>query len=111
MSNLKVSTDGTKRWFNSKGQLHRVDGPAIEDIDGGQHWYINNLLHRVDGPARYLPGYSHSWWYEGKRHRLDGPAREIFDGRREWWVDGEEVSEAEYPEAVIHYKCKRVLES
>jgi hypothetical protein len=111
MSKLITAKDGTKRWFNSKGELHRLDGPAAVDLDGSTHWYVNGKLHRVDGPARELVGYSRSWWLQGKRHRLDGPARETTEGHVEWYVDDIEVTEAEYPQAVLLYKCKMVLES
>jgi hypothetical protein len=30
MSNPVIDSDGNKRWYNSKGELHRLDGPAIE---------------------------------------------------------------------------------
>jgi hypothetical protein len=36
---------------NEKGELHRVDGPAIEDTDGTRSWWVNGKLHRVDGHA------------------------------------------------------------
>ena len=33
--------DGTIEYRNSKGELHREDGPAIELADGTKSWYIN----------------------------------------------------------------------
>jgi len=27
---MTVDSDGTKRWKNKEGQLHRTDGPAVE---------------------------------------------------------------------------------
>jgi hypothetical protein len=74
---------------NEKGELHRVDGPAIEDEDGYQVWYLNGKRHRVDGPAiEYGNGYR-EWWVDGKRHRTDGPAFDQANGYQEWWVEGE----------------------
>ena len=75
MQTYKVTVDEYKtiRWFNNKDQAHRLDGPAVEQADGGK-----------------------SWWVEGKRHRLDGPAIEWADGRKEWFVEGEPLTEKEF---------------
>ena len=35
-NNLKFN--GNKEWFYN-GKLHRLDGPAIEDVDGYKEWY------------------------------------------------------------------------
>jgi len=51
---------------NKKGELHRVDGPAVEYADG-----------------------SREWWLDGKLHRADGPAVERADRSCEYWLDGE----------------------
>lgn len=37
---VKVLDDGTKFWYLN-GKLHRVGGPAIEEVDGTKHWYLN----------------------------------------------------------------------
>ena len=29
-------------WYNNKGDLHRIDGPAIEYADGGKWCYVNS---------------------------------------------------------------------
>jgi hypothetical protein len=58
---------GTKRWYLN-GELHRVDGHALEDNDGYKAWYIN-----------------------GERHREDGPALERVNGTKEWFLNGEKV--------------------
>ena len=42
---------GTRRYYNSKDQLHREDGPAIVRMDGSMAWYRNDLRHREVGPA------------------------------------------------------------
>lgn len=88
MSNPVIDSEGNKRWGNSNKELHREDGPAMEALDGYKAWYIN-----------------------GKLHRLDGPAIERADGSKSWYVDGLEVTESEYPAAVLLYKCKMILES
>ena len=36
---VKVHSNGIKYWYQN-GQLHRVDGPAIEYSDGSKKWYI-----------------------------------------------------------------------
>ena len=35
-----------KEYRNKLGELHRLDGPAIESINGTKCWYINGLKHR-----------------------------------------------------------------
>ena len=30
-------------WFNQKGELHREDGPAIEDGNGSIYYYLNDI--------------------------------------------------------------------
>jgi len=35
MNNPEIDEYGTKRWRNIKGRLHRTDGPAVEQADGG----------------------------------------------------------------------------
>jgi len=56
------------------GKLHRLDGrPAIEHVDGGKAWYVDD-----------------------KRHRLDGPAIEYADGGKAWWIDGKHLTEKQF---------------
>ena len=65
MDNPRIYKDGTKIWYNEKGQYHHKDGPAAEYTNGHKEWYIN-----------------------GKLHRLDGPAIECADGSKEYWING-----------------------
>jgi hypothetical protein len=51
---------------NEKGELHRVDGPAVEGAAGYQAWYLNGKLHRVDGPAFVYTDGSRAWYLNGK---------------------------------------------
>ena len=51
MSNFFEDSKENKYWENDKGQLHRIDGPAVEYADGSKSWYINGKFHRIDGPA------------------------------------------------------------
>lgn len=45
MKTYKVTIDdqGTIRWYNEQGQLHREDGPAIEFVDGSKAWFLNDV--------------------------------------------------------------------
>ena len=64
---------GTRRYYNSKGQLHREDGPAV-----------------------VYSGGSCEWWQNGLRHRIDGSAVEWYDGHKEWWINGVPYTEQQY---------------
>jgi hypothetical protein len=37
----KTDTDGTIRYYNVKGQLHRENGPAVEFRDGDEEYWFN----------------------------------------------------------------------
>lgn len=45
-----ITSDNTFKWYNSEGQLHRENGPAIIYKDGTREWYIHGQLTKVDGP-------------------------------------------------------------
>jgi hypothetical protein len=49
--NPVINEFGTKRWFNDKGELHRIDGPAIIFDNGDKAWFFHGKLHRTDGPT------------------------------------------------------------
>ena len=74
---VKVNAFGTRFYYNTNGQLHRTDGPAIEYADG-----------------------SKSWCQYGKRHRTDGPAVEWPGGSKAWYINGERLTEAEFNQRV-----------
>ncbi|RTL01318.1 MAG: hypothetical protein EKK57_05005 [Proteobacteria bacterium] len=63
-------SDKTKRHYSSSGQLHRIDGPALECENGTKYWCQNGQLHRLDGPA-----------YEGA------------DGQNIWFIRGEKMTQ------------------
>jgi len=102
MKNGMVVEDANKRWYLND-ELHRVDGPAEEMVDGSKFWYLNGILHRVDGPAVEWAGILHRvdgpaeeyadgtkfWYLNGKKHRVDGPAIEWGDGDKHWYLNGE----------------------
>ena len=69
---VKVCPNGYKAWYLN-GNLHREDGPAIEDASGSKYWHLNGKLRREGGPA-----------YEGAR------------GYKEWWLDNKRLSEEEH---------------
>lgn len=63
--------DDRVEWV-SDGQLHRLDGPAVEFKNGKQCWYLYGKLHRDDGPAISCPDGRSEWFIKGIRHRKDG---------------------------------------
>ena len=43
MIEYKVKVYNTvTEWYNLNGQLHREDGPAVENTNGHKEWYLNN---------------------------------------------------------------------
>ena len=97
---IKVDEDGTRRYYNTAGQLHRTDGPAIEYTDGRKEWWQNDQRHRTDGPAIVYDNGTKFWYQNGKLHREDGPAIEWNDGTKVWFINGERLSEAEFNQEV-----------
>ena len=59
-------------------------------------WRLNGNLHRVDGPAIEWADGTKAWRLNGKRHREDGPAIEWADGIKAWWLNGIEYTEEEF---------------
>ena len=52
------------------GQLHRENGPALENINGDQFYYQYGKLHREDGPAYICVCMEPNiikWYWEGTR--------------------------------------------
>ena len=70
---VTVDVSGNRVWRNAANQYHRVDGPAIEWVNGDKSWWVNGLL-----------------------HRLDGAAREWVSGAKDWFINGEALTEAEF---------------
>lgn len=88
-SNPVWHTNGSKRWYLD-GQLHRVDGPAVEYPNGPKEWWLNGFRHRENGPAIEGKFGDLSWYKHGKLHREDGPAFEIGD-LQQWWLYNHKV--------------------
>lgn len=88
MESFKSEIGDRIYWTNKHGDLHRLDGPAIESNNGTKEWFVNGVRHRVDGPAvEYASGLK-EWWFKGKRHRVGGPAVIRDDGSEQWWYEG-----------------------
>ena len=64
-STLTIDSGGAKLWRNSKGLLHRLDGPAMIFPDGSKFWILNGERHRENGPAVEWAGGSKEWWING----------------------------------------------
>ena len=95
--------DGSKKWYIS-GKLHRIGGgPAVEYVDGTKEWWVNGIRHRTDGPAVEFIDGTKIWFINGKRHREDGPAVEYIDNdffQDTWWLDGNLVTDIQHSEFV-----------
>jgi hypothetical protein len=84
----EITSEGNKRW-RLNGKLHRLDGPAVEDIDGFRSWWINGILHRDnDLPAVEWADGHKEWWINGKLHRESGPAIDMGGWGKTWWING-----------------------
>jgi hypothetical protein len=90
VTKLKYITDVLgERWFNEKGECHRLDGPAIKWLHGSSRWLINDKL-----------------------HRLDGPAIEYASGHKEWFIDGQNLTKEEFdkhPLVIFYSLCQGAL--
>jgi hypothetical protein len=67
VTNPIIDKYNIKQWFNSQGQLHREDGPAVIWPNGDKYWYKNGQLHREDGPAEEWTHGNKYWYINGKR--------------------------------------------
>jgi hypothetical protein len=102
---VKVYSNGDKYWYLND-ELHREDGPAIEDSDGDKSWYLNGKLHREDGPAIECFDGSKFWYLNDELHREDGPAIENSYWTKEWYLNGEELTEQEHKAATSKSPCE-----
>jgi hypothetical protein len=74
-------------------------------------WYQHGKKHRDnDEPAVICLDGTREWHKHDKRHRETGPARIGSDGTQEWWIGGTQVSEADYPRALLEWKVRQVHE-
>lgn len=95
-TNPEIDEYGTKRWYNTQGQLHRdeVDEngdilPAVIMVDGCKQWVFNGKLHRDgDKPAFVEANGDQDWWLNGKLHRADDkPAIVRANGDQFWFFN------------------------
>ncbi len=83
-------------YLNDKNELHRLNGPAIESVEGNKYWFENGKRHRLDGPAvRGIDG-DKLWYRNGELHRLDGPAIEYENGNKFFYINGNKLTEEEF---------------
>jgi len=104
-------------WRNSKGQIHRLDGPAFIYRNGREEWYWegrrtpapasitsdtlmwkhNGVPHRDHGPAIVdFKNDSLTWYFDSKPHRDTGPARTAISNslkNNEWYWNGHKTPE------------------
>ena len=83
-----IESPESRDYYNSKGEHHREDGPAIERINGDKEWWVNGKSHREDGPAIEKANGDEEWLLNGQLHREDGPAVEWTNGYKEWYLNG-----------------------
>jgi hypothetical protein len=83
--------DSTKFWYRN-GKAHREDGPWYVDANGTMEWRLDGVLHREDGPAIEIPELVVAWYRNGKLHREDGPALISPDGTEEWFLNGKQIT-------------------
>ncbi len=91
-----IFPSGTIIYLNDKNQLHRIDGPAIERVNGDKLWYENGKRHRLNGPAIEDINGDKYWYQNGLLHRLDGPAVECVHGNKYFWINGHNLTENEF---------------
>ena len=93
-----IDADGAKIWRNAVGELHRIDGPAIEGSNGNgnRYWCLNGKLHREGGPAVEMAAGTKKWFLHGQLHRIDGPAIEYSNGTKFWYIKGKKLTEKEF---------------
>ena len=114
-STCKVDQYGTKRWYNSKGILHRDnDLPAIEYANGSKEWYMNGKHHREnDLPAVEWYDGAKYWYINNEIHRENGPASEFSDGGKAWYWHGKYIevnSQEEFEEKLPYLIMKDIHE-
>ena len=59
---------GNVYYYNSKYEIHREGGPAIEASNGSKYWYLNGNCHRTDGPAIEEANGSKYWYINGIKY-------------------------------------------
>jgi len=108
MQEYHVTVNDCKIIWLQNGKYHRLDGPAVEYVDGEKQWWQNGEIHRLDGPAIEYANGSKLWYQNGERHRTDGPAVECADGSVEYWVNGRQIPN---PNEVKEMTVEQIIEA
>jgi hypothetical protein len=74
--------------YECEGRCHRVGGPSVIYLLGGEGWDIGGVAHREDGPAWIGEDGTEIWYRDGNIHREDGPAVIDSGGLKEYWLFG-----------------------
>ena len=83
---IRLFPDGSRCYYNSEGKIHRDNDPAIIS-PSCKEWLQNGSYHRLDGPAiENIDGYK-EYYINGKRHRTDGPAVVYPIGNKYWYYN------------------------
>lgn len=75
-----IDHNGTIRYRDKKGYLHRILGPAVIDRNGFCVWYYHGKEHRIGGPAIRWSDGSYSWYINGKQY-----------GKKSYWKEVERL--------------------
>lgn len=78
-------------YLDATKTLHREGEPAIKYANGDMSWYFHGQLHRVDGPAIEWTGGT-EWYLHGQLHRIDGPAVEHAKGAKQWYLNDKRIN-------------------
>lgn len=57
-------------WFDKWGNLSREDGPAVENANGLQEWFVGGVRHRTEGPAIINANGQEEYWVDGVRRTM-----------------------------------------
>jgi hypothetical protein len=90
-----------------------TDGQVLTKVTVGDIFieYHNSRgeRHRISGPARIWSDGSQSYWVNGKLHRIDGPAVIDLEGTVAYFVDDIQYTKEQYHKAVIKFKLKQLV--
>lgn len=61
-----INPHGDISWRNNEQVYHRVNGPAVQNANGTEVWFIDDIIHRERGPALMYPNGEKQWWRHGE---------------------------------------------
>ena len=77
---------------------------CLIDKDNDKSYYLNGQRHKIDGPAiEWINGYK-EYYINGQKHRIDGPAVEDTNGYKVWYLNGKEYTKKEFNKRGKHTK-------